>query len=153
MATINTPIMDSNSHEEIRQLLRAHVPEIAAGVVEVKGIACKEGERLLIAVHSADLRTCPVGAVVGLRGERVKAIMRLLNGEKIDILRWSDSLETVIRNVLAPIRIEHLAIDASTKIAKAYARAENLACVAVSSHPKCQLCSELIGWTVQIVEI
>jgi N utilization substance protein A len=153
MATINIPIMDSSSHERIRQLLRAHVPEIASGVVEVKGIARKEGERLLIAVHSADFRTCPVGAIVGLRGERIKAMVNEFKGEKIDVIRWSGSLETFIRNALAPIHVEHLAMDASTKIAKAYARAENLATAGVPTALKCQLISELLRWKVHVAEI
>jgi N utilization substance protein A len=80
-------------------------------------------------------------------------MVKELKGEKIDVIRWSDSLETFIRNALAPIHVEHLAMDASTKIVKAYARAENLATAGVPTDLKCQLISELLGWKVHIAEI
>src|SRR5207247_135898 len=103
----------SNPTEEIRQLLLEHVPEIASGVIEIKGIVREPGRKTIIAVHSTDPAVDPVGACVGLRGLRVKTIVGILSGEKLDIVRWSDSLSLFVRHLLAPAQVSEVKVDSA----------------------------------------
>jgi N utilization substance protein A len=105
-------IILSRSHPEfVKALFNLEVSEIADGVVEVKGIAREPGYRTKIAVLSKDANVDPVGACVGMRGTRVKNIVRELSGEKIDIIRWSDDAKTYVTNALSPAKLTNVAID------------------------------------------
>ena len=96
-------ILLSRSHPDfVRRLFELEVSEIADGTMEIRGIAREAGCRSKVAVISHDERVDPVGACVGIRGMRVKNIVRELNGEKIDIVRWSDDIKTLVVNALAP---------------------------------------------------
>ena len=86
------------------QAVQLGVSEINDGTIEVKGIAREPGFRTKLAVHSRDDKVDPVGACVGLRGQRVKNIVRELNNEKIDIIPWDDDIETYVTNALSPPR-------------------------------------------------
>ena len=97
--------------EFVKTLFRLEVSEIADGIVEVMGVARDPGFRSKIAVKTLDEKVDPVGACVGLRGVRVRNIVRELNGEKIDIVRWSDDIKQYVTQALAPARLEGLAID------------------------------------------
>src|SRR5437867_2596218 len=99
---MSTPSQDN---DEVRRLLSEHVPELADGAVEVKGIARELGRRCIVAVHSSDAKICPVGACVGRRGERIKSMVRALPGDKVDIVRWADSLHDFIQNLLTPAKV------------------------------------------------
>jgi len=142
----------SDDNELIRRLFREHVPEVASGVVEVKSIAREPGQRTIVAVHASDPSICPVGSCVGLRGVRVKTIMKQLPGDKIDIVRWSESIEELIRNALAPARVERIIFDAARHSATIHALAE------FRSYPgqardKLDLVSRLVGWKIRVVDI
>ena len=89
----------------VRRLFETEVPEVADGVIEIRRIAREPGYRTKIAVHSNDPRVDCVGACVGIRGTRIKAITDELNGEKIDIIRWSDDETDLIVNALRPAPI------------------------------------------------
>ena len=91
--------------EEVRRLFHEHVPELAGGIVEIRAIARQCGLRSVLAVASTDTRVDPVGSCVGQQGVRVKSVVRLLSGEHIDIVRWSESVEEFIRNALAPVAV------------------------------------------------
>src|SRR4030095_6922201 len=97
---------DSNDLEVIWKLLRKHVPEVTSGVIKILGIAREPGKRSVIAVASSHPQRDPVGTCVGLRGDRVKRIVNELGGrEMMDIIRWEESAERFIANVLAPLRL------------------------------------------------
>ena len=84
-------IILSRSHPNfVRKLFQLEVSEIADGTVQLKGIAREAGVRTKVAVASVDSKVDPVGACVGMRGARVKNIVRELNNEKVDIIKWSD---------------------------------------------------------------
>ena len=101
----------SRSHPGfVRRLFELEVSEIADGIVEIKGIAREPGYRTKIAVASTDPKVDPVGACVGMRGMRVKNIVRELSGEKIDIVRWSEDLKTYAINALSPARLSSVEI-------------------------------------------
>jgi len=102
----------SRSHPDfVRKLFELEVSEITDGVVEIKGIAREPGYRTKIAVVSHDEKVDPVGACVGMRGMRVKNIVRELSGEKIDIIRWSDDTKTYVTNALSPAKLSKVTID------------------------------------------
>ena len=96
-----------NSHsdetEVVRQLFREHVPAVASGAVEIRGIVRKAGFRSVLAVSSKDPTIDPVGTCVGNRGERVKAIVEALDMEHIDIVRWGEPAERFIHNLLSSV--------------------------------------------------
>lgn len=95
MVSRSTPVF-------VRRLFEKEVPEIFNGIIEIKAIAREPGERCKIAVYSHNENIDPIGACIGPRGQRVQAIINELHGEKIDIFQWSDNLQELIANALAP---------------------------------------------------
>jgi transcription termination/antitermination protein NusA len=105
-------IIISRSHPEfVKCLFKLEVSEIADGVVEIMGIAREPGYRTKIAVVSHDEKVDPVGACVGMRGIRVKNIVRELCGEKIDIIRWHSDPKTYVSNALSPAKLSKVSVD------------------------------------------
>lgn len=82
---------DADSVGQLRRLLEKHVPDIASGVVQIRGIAGKAGVRSIVVVYAPDKAVDPVGSVVGSRGSRIKPLVAELDNEKVDVARWSDS--------------------------------------------------------------
>ncbi|MCX6340630.1 MAG: transcription termination factor NusA [Candidatus Aureabacteria bacterium] len=98
-------IVVSRSHPElVRKLFELEVPEIGEGTVEIKAVARDPGFRTKIAVHSKTEKVDPVGACVGMRGARVKDVVHELNGERVDIIRWSEDPAVFITNALSPAK-------------------------------------------------
>ena len=97
--------------ELVRALFELEVPEIYDGTVEIKGIAREAGNRTKIAVHSNDSNVDPVGACVGMKGSRVRAVVEELCGEKIDIVRWSEDPVEMSTNALNPADILDISVD------------------------------------------
>lgn len=89
----------------VKRLFEREVPEIYEGVVEIKAIAREAGERCKMAVYSSDPNVDPIGACIGPRGARVSAIIEELHGEKIDIFEWSENVQELIKNALAPAQV------------------------------------------------
>src|SRR5437660_7132990 len=105
-------IILSRSHPNfVRRLFEVEVSEIADRTVEIKAIAREAGFRTKIAVHSADDKVDPVGACVGMRGSRAKNIVRELNNEKVDIIRWSAEPREFVVEALKPAKIKSLTLD------------------------------------------
>jgi N utilization substance protein A len=92
------------------RLFEVEIPEIAEGIVQVRGAAREPGERAKLAVASTKRDVDPIGACVGLRGTRIQAIVKELRGEKIDILEWSDDLATLVARALAPAKVASVTI-------------------------------------------
>ena len=96
----------SRTHPDlVRRLFELEVPEIADGIIEIKRVVREPGYRTKMAVVSSDPKIDAIGACVGVRGSRIKAVIDELRGERIDIIRWSDSLETLVMNGLGPAKI------------------------------------------------
>ena len=105
-------IIVSRSHPNfVRRLFELEVSEIADGTVEIRGIAREAGYRTKIAVTSANEKVDPVGACVGMRGSRVKNIVRELNNEKVDIIRWSSDPKEFVLEALKPAKVKNLVFD------------------------------------------
>ncbi len=144
-------IVLSRSHPDfVRRLFELEVSEIADGTMEIKGIAREAGYRSKVAVISHDDRVDPVGACVGMRGMRVKNIVRELSGEKIDIVRWSDDINTLITNALAPARLKHVEADEATQTVTVTVEPDQLSLAIGKRGQNARLTSKLTGWRVNI---
>ena len=112
-------IILSRSHPNfVRKLFQLEVSEIADGTVQLKGIAREAGVRTKVAVASVDSKVDPVGACVGMRGARVKNIVRELNNEKVDIIKWSDDPKEFVVEALKPAKIKSIEINEVDKRVK-----------------------------------
>jgi N utilization substance protein A len=134
----------------IRGLFALEVPEISEGIVEVKGIAREAGDRTKIAVASRDDKVDCVGACVGMRGTRVKNIVRELHGEKIDIIRWHESMQEFIAAALSPAKISQIQADESTKQALVIVDDDQLSLAIGKKGQNVRLASKLTGWQLEI---
>jgi len=104
-----------NDNGVINRLFLEEIPEVAAGIVEIKSIARKPGFRCKIALYSHDPKVDCIGVCVGLRGYRIKRIVDQLDGERIDLFRWDSSLDKLIRNALQPAQIEAIVLHCKPK--------------------------------------
>ena len=143
-------ILSRVSPELVRRLFELEVPEVADGVIEIKRIAREPGYRTKIAVHSNDPRVDCVGACVGIRGTRIKAITDELNGEKIDIIRWSNQDDDLIINALRPAQIASLNMDPETKICRVVVPDDQLALAIGRKGQNVRLATRLTGWDIKI---
>ncbi len=97
--------------ELMMELFRIEVPEIGQGLVEIMGCARDAGDRAKIAVQAHDSRTDPIGACIGMRGSRVQAVSNELNGERVDIILWSDNAAQFVINAMAPAEVVSIIVD------------------------------------------
>ncbi|HRT04531.1 MAG TPA: transcription termination factor NusA [Kiritimatiellia bacterium] len=134
----------------IKKLFELEVSEIADGTVEIKGIAREAGFRTKIAVHSNDEKVDPVGACVGLRGQRVKNIVRELSGEKVDIVKWSTDIKTFVTNSLAPAKLLRLEVEELDNTVKVIVEADQLSLAIGKKGQNARLTAKLTGWKVDI---
>jgi N utilization substance protein A len=143
-------ILSRNHPDFVRCLFELEVSEISDGTMEIKGIAREAGYRSKVAVISHDDRVDPVGACVGMRGMRVKNIVRELSGEKVDIVRWSDDINTLITNALAPARLKHVEADEETQTVTVTVEPDQLSLAIGKRGQNARLTSKLTGWRVNI---
>lgn len=143
----------SRSHPDVvRRLFEIEVPEIFNGIVEVKSIAREAGSRTKIAVSSGQEGVDPIGACVGQRGSRVQTIMNELNGEKIDIIAWSEDTVKFIANALSPAKIVNVQLNEDAKEAKVGVLADQLSLAIGKAGQNVRLAARLTGWKIDIVE-
>lgn len=145
-------IILSRSHPDfVRRLFELEVSEINDGVVEIKGIAREPGYRTKIAVLSKDEKVDPVGACVGMRGMRVKNIVRELSGEKIDIVRWSDDIKTYVTNALSPAKLAKVTVAPEEgNVIHVVADADQLSLAIGKRGQNVRLSAKLVGWKIDI---
>ena len=135
----------------MKELFKLEVSEIADSIVEVKGIAREPGYRTKIAVVSHDEKVDPVGACVGMRGMRVKNIVRELSGEKIDIIRWSEDTKTYVTNALSPAKLSQVMIDKEIpNLIHVVADPEQLSLAIGKRGQNVRLSAKLLGWKIDI---
>ena len=143
-------ILSRANPEFIRKLFELEVSEIADGTVVVKGIAREAGFRTKIAVHSNDEKVDPVGACVGLRGQRVKNIVRELSGEKVDIVKWSPDVKTFAANALAPAKLLRIEVDEAENVVKVIVDPDQLSLAIGKKGQNARLTAKLTGWKVDV---
>ena len=143
-------ILSRSDPQFVIRLFQLEVSEIGDGTVEIKGIAREPGFRTKLAVHSRDPRVDPVGACVGLRGQRVKNIVRELNNEKVDIIRWDADIRVLVTNALAPARIKSISVDESKKQARVLVNEDQLSLTIGKRGQNARLTSRITGWQIDI---
>ena len=143
-------ILSRKDPEFVLKLFRLEVSEINDGTIEVKGIAREPGFRTKLAVYSRDEKVDPVGACVGLRGQRVKNIVRELNNEKIDIIPWSDNIETYVINALSPAEIKRMEVQSDRKRVHIFVEPDQLSLAIGRRGQNARLTSLITGWQIDI---
>ncbi len=134
----------------VRRLFELEVPEIYEGVVEIKSVSREAGDRTKIAVHSKDEKVDSVGSCVGMRGQRVKNIVRELGGEKIDIIRWSPDPAEFISQSLSPAEIVNVRLDEFGKRAEVIVADDQLSLAIGKKGQNVRLAAKLTGWNIDI---
>ena len=132
------------------KLFQLEVSEISDGTIEVKGIAREPGFRTKLAVWSRDEKVDPVGACVGLRGQRVKNIVRELNNEKVDIIKWDPNIRNYLTNALNPAKLKAFEIDEANRRVKIIVSEDQLSLAIGKRGQNARLTSKLTGWHVDI---
>ncbi|NLT16058.1 MAG: transcription termination/antitermination protein NusA [Clostridiales bacterium] len=134
----------------VKRLFEFEVPEIQDGIVQVKSIAREAGFRTKIAVYSNDDQVDPVGACVGQRGIRVENVVQELNGEKIDIIKWSQDPAEYIANALGPARVIMVHINEQEKSSKVVVPDNQLSLAIGKEGQNARLAAKLTGWKIDI---
>lgn len=144
-------IIISRSHPNfVRRLFEVEVSEIADRTVEIKAIAREAGARTKVAVASADDKVDPVGACVGMKGARVKNIVRELNNEKVDIIRWSDDIREFVIEALKPAKIKSLEVNEERHSIRVGVGEDQASQAIGRRGQNARLTSRLTGWDINI---
>jgi N utilization substance protein A len=133
------------------KLFAQEVPEIYDGIIEIKSVARDPGSRAKISVLSSDSSIDPVGACVGMRGSRVQAVVAELQGEKIDIIQWSEDPATFVVNALAPAEVTKVVIDEETNRIEVVVPDDQLSLAIGRRGQNVRLASQLTGWDIDIL--
>ena len=142
----------SRTHNQfMAKLFGMEVPEIYDGIIEIRAVARDPGSRAKIAVISKDSSIDPVGACVGMRGSRVQAVVQELQGEKIDIIPWSDDHATFIVNALAPAEVTKVVLDDDQKRIEVVVPDEQLSLAIGRRGQNVRLASQLTGFDIDIL--
>ena len=142
----------SRTHPQfMAKLFAQEVPEIYDGIVEVKAVARDPGSRAKIAVISRDSSVDPVGACVGMRGSRVQAVVNELQGEKIDIIPWSNDIATFVVNALAPAEVSKVVLDEDRERIEVVVPDTQLSLAIGRRGQNVRLASQLTGWDIDIL--
>jgi len=134
----------------IVKLFQLEVSEINDGTIEIKGIAREPGFRTKMAVYSRDSKVDPVGACVGLRGQRVKNIVRELNNEKVDVIPWSSDIKAFVTKALEPAKIRSIELDEQRKRVHVLVAEDQLSLAIGKRGQNARLTARLTGWEVDI---
>ena len=142
----------SRTHPQfMAKLFTQEVPEIYDGVISIRSIARDPGSRAKIAVTSTDSSIDPVGACVGMRGSRVQAVVNELQGEKIDIIPWTESLADLVVSALQPAEVVKVVIDEQAERIEVVVPDEQLSLAIGRRGQNVRLASQLIGWDIDIL--
>jgi N utilization substance protein A len=134
------------------RLFEIEVPEIFDGIVEIKKITRKPGERAKIAVESMDKRIDPVGACVGMRGVRIQSVVRELNGEKIDVISFSSEPEIFINRALTPAKPIRIILNHEEKLAVAIIPDKDMGLALGRGEVNKELAQQITGWNIELIK-
>jgi N utilization substance protein A len=147
-------IVLSRTHPDfVRRLFEGEIPEIKERTIEIKAIAREAGYRAKIAVSSVDMKVDCVGACVGVRGSRIKNIVDELGGERIDIVRWNESLQVMIPNALQPAQIDEVFLYPRMGRAIVLVKEDQLSLAIGRRGQNVRLASKLVGWDIEIMTL
>ena len=144
-------ILVSRTHPElVKRLFESEVTEVRDGIVEIKSIAREAGSRTKIAVWSNDPDVDPVGACVGMNGQRVNAVVNELRGEKIDIINWDENPALLIENALSPAKVISVMADPDEKMASVIVPDYQLSLAIGKEGQNARLAARLTGYKIDI---
>lgn len=143
--------LSRTANDFLAKLFKQEVPEIYDGVIEIRAVARDPGSRAKIAVISRDSSIDPVGACVGMRGSRVQAVVGELQGEKIDIIPWTNDVATFVVNALAPSEVTKVVLDEDDNRLDVVVPDEQLSLAIGRRGQNVRLASQLLGWNIDIM--
>ncbi len=147
-------LLISRTHPNlVRKLMELEIPEIKSSLVEIKAISRDPGVRCKVAVFSNDDKIDPIGSCVGQKGVRVQNVMDELNGERIDIIQWSENMEDYIKTALAPAKTSVIKLSSNEKRAKVYVQSDQRPLAIGKQGQNVRLASLLTGWEIDILDI
>src|SRR4051812_18693613 len=145
-------IILSRTHPDfVRRLFELEIPEIADQIIQIRALAREAGYRSKVAVTSIDSKVDAVGACVGVRGTRIKNIVDELGGERIDIVRWNESLQVLIPNALQPAEIDEVMLCQLLGRAIVLVGEDQLSLAIGRRGQNVRLASKLVGWDIEIM--
>lgn len=134
----------------LRKLFELEIPEITSGLIEIKAVAREAGSRAKVAVYSADPNIDTVGACIGQKGLRIKNIVNELNGEKIDIVVWKESVEEFVSAVLSPAKVVSVEVVEEENTARVIVDNSQLSLAIGKNGQNARLAAKLTGMRVDI---
>jgi N utilization substance protein A len=145
-------IILSRTHSNfVRRLFEKEIPEIEDRTIEMKAIAREAGYRTKVAVSSIDMKVDCVGACVGVRGSRIKNIVEVLGGERIDIVRWNESPQVLIPNALQPATVDEVFLYPRLRRAVVLVKEDQLSLAIGRRGQNVRLASKLVDWDIEIM--
>ena len=142
----------SRSHPElVRRLFEVEIPEVAEGVIEVRSLSRESGYRSKVAVSCYDTSIDAVGACVGVRGARIRNIVDELSGERIDIIRWNDSLQVLIPNAMQPAEVDDVILCPMLGRVIVLVQEDQLSLAIGKKGQNVRLASKLVGWDIEVM--
>jgi N utilization substance protein A len=142
----------SRTHSKfMASLFAQEVPEIYDGIIEIKALARDPGSRAKMAVYTADPNIDPVGSCVGMRGSRVQVVVNELQGEKVDIINWTNNPATFVVNALAPAEVSRVVIDEDNRRIDVVVGEDQLSLAIGRRGQNVRLASQLTGWKIDII--
>ena len=145
-------IILSRTHPDlVLELFKTEIPEVAEGIIEVRSLAREAGYRSKVAVSCSDTKIDCVGACVGVRGARIKNIVDELAGERIDIVRWNDSLQVLVPNAMQPSEVEDVILCPMLGRVIVLVREDQLSLAIGKRGQNVRLASKLVGWDIEVM--
>ena len=145
-------IVSRNERNLVTRLMENYIPEIKSGIIEIKGIARDPGDRCKIALFSNDPKVDAIGSCVGEGGSRIREIVDALNGEKVDLYKWSDDPEELIANSLQPASVTRvLNVDVKNKTSQVVVPDDHLSLAIGKSGQNVRLAVQSCGWKIDIM--
>lgn len=142
----------SRTHPDfVRRLFEVEIPEVNDRIIETRSIAREAGHRSKVAVSSFDATIDCVGACVGVRGARIRGIVEELNGERIDIVRWNDSLQILVPNALQPAEVDDVILCPMLGKVIVLVRDDQLSLAIGRRGQNVRLASKLVGWDIAMM--
>ncbi|MEX2080949.1 MAG: transcription termination factor NusA, partial [Dehalococcoidia bacterium] len=144
-------VVVSRAHRNLlRRLFEMEIPEIAQGTVEIKSIAREGGHRSKVAVHARVASIDPIGASVGMRGQRIQNVVNELNGERIDVIKWDPDAAAFVANALSPAQVIEVTIDEDEHRATVVVPDKMLSLAIGKEGQNARLAAKLTGWRIDI---
>lgn len=136
------------------RLMELEIPEIAAGNIQIKDVVRQPGERAKVAVFSSDEDIDPIGACIGVKGNRILTISKELRGEKIDVVEWSDTPLEYAKSALSPARVRNvIMLDSRDKHLQAHVSNDQYSMAIGKKGTNVRLASRLVGWRIEIKRV